>query len=185
MRVCQPGPVAFQRANVSGGRRIEIDVRAVPDFGRPRGFSNRLAAGAPNTSRRTSLAGFAFANVACVHSGFSTVFRDLTGLRFITSDLTPICFAETDHVNAPGTRRKHQRVQPPSDQSECLESSLSVVSTGVLDHKRTVPLKLFDQLERQAALGNIPFAFSRVKTDGHGLLYIRIHDISSATLNAA
>ena len=35
IRVCQPGPVAFQRANVSGGKRIEIDVRALPDFGRP------------------------------------------------------------------------------------------------------------------------------------------------------
>ena len=33
IRVCQPGPVAFQRANVSGGNRIEIDVRALPDFG--------------------------------------------------------------------------------------------------------------------------------------------------------
>src|SRR5277367_5879069 len=45
IRVCQPGPVAFQRANVSGGNRIEIDVRALPDFGRPRGF-NILAADA-------------------------------------------------------------------------------------------------------------------------------------------
>jgi len=32
IRVCQPGPVAFQRANVSGSNRIEIDVRALPDF---------------------------------------------------------------------------------------------------------------------------------------------------------
>jgi hypothetical protein len=41
--VCQPGPVALLRANVSGGNRREIDVRALPDFGRPRGF-NILAA---------------------------------------------------------------------------------------------------------------------------------------------
>lgn len=167
MRVCHPGPVAFQRASVSGGKRMEIDVRAVPDFGRPRGFSNRLAAGAPNTSGSTSLAGFAFANVAFVHCGFSTFFRDLTGLRFIASDLTPICLAETDHVNAPRTRRKHQRVQPTSDQSECLESSLSVVSTGVFDHKRTVPFKLFDQLKRKTALGDVPLVLSRIKADGH------------------
>jgi hypothetical protein len=125
-----------------------MDVRAVPDFGRPRGFSNLLAAGAPNTSGRTSLAGFDFANVAFVHTGFSTVFRDLTGLRFIASDLTPICFTETDDVNAPGTRREHQGMQPPSNQSERLESSLSVVSTGVLDNKRTFPFEFFDQLKR-------------------------------------
>ena len=35
IRVCQPRPVAFHRANVSGGKRIEIDVRALLDFGRP------------------------------------------------------------------------------------------------------------------------------------------------------
>jgi hypothetical protein len=141
MRVCHPGPVAFQRANVSGGKRMEIDVRARPDFGRPRGLSSRLAAGAPNTSGRTSPAGFAFLNVAFVHSGFSNVFRDSTGFRFITPDLTPACLAATAHVNAPGTRRGHQSVQPPIDQSERLESSLSVVSTGVVDYKRTAPLK--------------------------------------------
>ena len=33
IRVRQPGPVAFQRATVSGRNRIEIDVRALPDFG--------------------------------------------------------------------------------------------------------------------------------------------------------
>jgi hypothetical protein len=117
MRVCHPGPVAFQRANVSGGKRMEIDVRAAPDFGRPRGFSNRLAAGAPKTSGRTSRADLAFAKVALVHSGFSETFRVLAGLRFIISNLAPIRLAETDHVNSPCTGSKHQRVQPPRDQS--------------------------------------------------------------------
>jgi hypothetical protein len=144
IRVCHPGPVAFHLANVSGGRRIEIDVRAVPDFGRPRGFSSRLAAGALNNSGRTSLAGFAFANVALFHSGFSAIFRALTVLRFIESDLTSICLAETDHVNAPCTRSEHQCVRSARDHAQCLESPLSVVPTDVFDHKRTVPFKLLD-----------------------------------------
>src|SRR5580692_1426690 len=38
MRVCQPGPVALHRNNVSGGSRREMDLRALPVFGRPRGF---------------------------------------------------------------------------------------------------------------------------------------------------
>lgn len=42
MRVCQPGPVAFQRARVSGGKRKEISVRALPLFGRPRVKSRSL-----------------------------------------------------------------------------------------------------------------------------------------------
>lgn len=35
MRVCQPGPVAFQRAMTSGGRRKLIICRGLADFGRP------------------------------------------------------------------------------------------------------------------------------------------------------
>jgi hypothetical protein len=54
IRVCQPGPVAFQRANVSGGNRREIDVRALPDFGRPRGFNILAAVPAPKVSGSTS-----------------------------------------------------------------------------------------------------------------------------------
>jgi hypothetical protein len=134
----------FQRANVSGGRRIEIDVRAAPDFGRPRGLSNRLAAGAPKTSGRTALAGFTFANVACVHSGLSAIFRALAVLRFMKSDLSPICLTETDHMNAPGTRCKHYYVQSVRDQAQRLVPPLTVVSTVVFDDKRAVPFKLLD-----------------------------------------
>jgi hypothetical protein len=123
--------------------------------------------------------------MAFVHSGFSAVFRDLTGLRFIAFDLTPVCLTETDHVNAPSTRREHQSMQPPINQPKCLESSLPVVSTGVFDYKRTVPLKLFDQIKREAAFGNVPFVLSWVEADGQELLYIRIYDISSAMLIAA
>ena len=93
------------------------------------------------------------------------------------SGLTTICRAETDHVNAPCTRCKHQCVQSLHNQAQRLESSLAVVSTGVLDHKRAVPFKLLDQCERQAALGNIPLVLLRVETEGHGLLCIRISSV--------
>jgi hypothetical protein len=56
IRVCQPGPVAFHRANVSAGNRNEMDVRALPDFGRPRGLSMRVAAAAPKIVGSTSRA---------------------------------------------------------------------------------------------------------------------------------
>ncbi len=69
--VCHPGPVAFQRANVSGRRRREIAVLAVPVLGRPLGLSIRPASVGPNSSGSTSAAGLAFAKVAFVHSGFS------------------------------------------------------------------------------------------------------------------
>ena len=56
IRVCQPGPVAFQRANVSGGNRRKIDVRTLPDFGRPRGFNILAADAVPKISGNTSRA---------------------------------------------------------------------------------------------------------------------------------
>jgi len=63
--------VAFQRANVSGGNRREIDVRALPDFGRPRGFNILAAVPAPKISGNTSRALRARAKVSFVHAGFS------------------------------------------------------------------------------------------------------------------
>jgi hypothetical protein len=88
-------------------------------------------------------------------------------------------------MNAPCTRSEHQCVQSARDHAQCLESSLAVVPTDVFDHKRTVPFKLLDQLERQAALGYVPLVLSRVETDGHGLLYIRIYNKATATLDLA
>ena len=71
MRVCQPGPVAFQRASVSGGSRRLIAIFESEDFGRPRGLSIAAAVRAPKILGKTSLAGRAFAIIAAVHSGFS------------------------------------------------------------------------------------------------------------------
>jgi len=71
IRVCQPGPVAFQRANVSGGNRREINVRALPDFGLPRGFNILAAVPAAKIPGNTSRAMRARAKVSFVHAGFS------------------------------------------------------------------------------------------------------------------
>jgi hypothetical protein len=105
IRVCQPGPVAFQRANVSGGNRIEIDVRALPDFGRPRGFNILAADAAPKISGSTSRALRARAKVSFVHAGFSrSAFWGL-GLRFISFHLAFVGLVQTDHMRLVGARR--------------------------------------------------------------------------------
>jgi hypothetical protein len=64
MRVCHPGPVAFQRANVSGGSRRLIATFESEDFGRPRGLSMAAAVRVPNNLGNTSLAGRASAIIA-------------------------------------------------------------------------------------------------------------------------
>jgi hypothetical protein len=46
--------VAFLRVTVSDGNRREIDVRALPDFGRPRGFNISAAVAALKISSNTS-----------------------------------------------------------------------------------------------------------------------------------
>lgn len=109
MRVCQPAPVAFQRASVSGGSRIEIAVRAFPDFGRPRGFSIALAMLAPRISGNTSAAGRALEKVAFVHSGFSWIFRLVLGLRFIAFHLAWIGFSQADYVDFDRTEFRARR----------------------------------------------------------------------------
>jgi len=111
IRVCQPGPVAFQRANVSGGNRIEIDVRALPDFGRPRGFNILAADAAPKISGNTSRALRARAKVSFVHAGFSrSAFWGL-GLRFISFHLAFVGLAQTDHMRLVGARRETHHMQ--------------------------------------------------------------------------
>ena len=176
MRVCQPAPVAFQRASVSGGSRIEIAVRAFPDFGRPRGFSIALAMLAPRISGNTSAAGRALEKVALVHSGFSWIFGLVLGLRFIAFHLAWIGFSQADYVDFVGTGREHQRIQAPLDQAERLKAVLSVVLAEIFNYKCRVPLKLFHQIERNSALGNISFVLGRVEADWHDLVYRRIYD---------
>lgn len=97
MRVCHPGPVAFHRANVSGGSRRLIATFGAEDFGRPLGLSMAAAVRAPNILGNTSLAGRASAIIAAVHSGFlRTIFLDLDGF-FITTCLALVGLTQTDH----------------------------------------------------------------------------------------
>ena len=64
MRVCQPGPVAFQRASVAGDNLRLIATFDSGDFGRPRGLSIAAAVRAPKILGRTSFAGRALAIIA-------------------------------------------------------------------------------------------------------------------------
>jgi hypothetical protein len=117
IRVCQPGPVAFQRANVSGGNRREIDVRALPDFGRPRGFNILAAVPVPKISGNTSRALRARAKVSFVHVGFSrSPFWGL-GLRFISFHLAFVGLAQTDHMRLVGARRENHHMQSIADKT--------------------------------------------------------------------
>lgn len=131
IRVCQPGPVAFQRANVSGGNRSEINVRALPDFGLPRGFNILAAVPAAKISGNTSRALRARAKVSFVHSGFSrSAFWGL-GLRFISFDLAFVGLAQADHMHLVAPRREYHHMQPILDQTQRLKPAFTVVLSKI------------------------------------------------------
>jgi hypothetical protein len=158
IRVCQPGPVAFQRANVSGGNRSEIKVRALPDFGLPRGFNILAAVPAAKISGNTSRALRARAKVSFAHSGFSrSAFRGL-GLRFISFDLSFVGPAQTDHMHLVGTRCEYHHMQPILAQTQRLKPAFTVVLSKIFDYARADPLEPGRQFERDAAHQHVPLA---------------------------
>ena len=178
MRVCQPGPVAFHRASVSGGRRSEMALRALSLFGRPGRRSNLSAAAAPTRPGKTSLAGRARANCDLDHSGFSRLAWVASDFFFISFPLTTARPPQTDYVHRPGTRREHHCVQRPFDEPECLESSLAIVPAQILDDQGSGPVEKLDDLKGYAALAEISVALRGVEADvAHGL-YICIYVIS-------
>ena len=155
MRVCQPGPVAFQRANVLGGRRNEMETRALPVFGRPRGLSICFAAASPKSFGKTSRAGRARLNVSFLQAGFSrSVFSGL-GLRFIPFHLAFVGFAQADDVYLACARSEHQCVQPLSDESRRLKPWFAVGFATVLDDERAGPLEFCRLLERDTTFSDV------------------------------
>src|ERR1700722_20896414 len=112
MRVCHPGPVAFQRANVSGGSRRDIEVRAWPVFGLPRGLSSLAEVAALNNSGRTSRALRAREKLSFVQTGLSRSARSGLRLRFISLHLAVVCFPKANDMHFVLPRSKHQHVQP-------------------------------------------------------------------------
>ncbi len=159
MRVCQPGPVAFQRASVSGGKRRLIATFDSRDFGRPRGLSMAAAVRAPKILGKTSLAGRAFAIIAMVHSGFSRlVFLGLVCF-FIPIHLTFIGFTQTDNPRLAVTRCEYHAMQPILNKAKHTVTPLSVVFAPVFPDQGCRPIELLGKVQRKTALGNISAFF--------------------------
>lgn len=158
-----------------------MDVRALPDFGRPRGFSILAAVDLPKISGKTSRALRARPDVSFVHAGFSR--SALSGLRllFISSHLAQICFAKADDVRLAGARREHQHVQSTVNNAQRLKTPLAIFPSRILDDQRGVPFERRCALKGDAARCDIPLVLSGVEADCHELLYIRIYNNANAT----
>jgi hypothetical protein len=92
-------------------------VRALPDFGRPRGFNILAADAALKISGNTSRALRARAKVSFVHAGFSRSTFPGSGLRFISFHLTFVGLAQADYMRLVGARRENHHMQSISDKT--------------------------------------------------------------------
>jgi len=167
MRVCHPGPVAFHRASASGGRRRDINVRALPVFGRPRGLSILADVAAPNKSGRTSRALRARAKVSVVQTGLSRSARSGLRLRFISFHLAFVGLPKADDMHLALPRCEHQHMQSPFDQTQRLVPAFAIDFAQILDDQRAVPFKHCREIERNPAQRDISLALRHVERDVH------------------
>jgi hypothetical protein len=169
MRVCQPGPLAFQRASVSGGSRRLMATFASGDLGRPRGFNSRAAAALPMSPGSTLAAGRARRKSATVHSGFSSSINSGLGLRFfITSSLSVIGLARTDDVKCVSSQSEHQHVQPGIDTAQRMKALFTVIPARIFQNQGAVPVGIRRTRERQTTQDDIPRIPGGIETDVHG-----------------
>ena len=159
MRVCHPGPVAFQRANVSGESRRLIATFESEDFGRPRGFSMAAAVRVPNNLGNTSLAGRASAIIAAVHSGlFRRAFLLLDGF-FISTHLALVGLTQTDHSGLAIAWCEYNAMQPIFDEAKHAVTPFSVIFAPVFPDQGCRPIELLGKVQRKAAFCNIAALF--------------------------
>jgi hypothetical protein len=161
MRVCHPGPVAFQRANVSGGSRRLIATFESEDFGRPRGLSMAAAVRAPNNLGNTSLAGRASAIIAAVHSGFfrrAFLASDFDGF-LISTHLALVGFTQTDHSGLAIAWREYNAMQPIINEAKHAVTPFPVILAPVFPDQGRRPIELFGKVQREAALRKISAVF--------------------------
>ena len=141
MRVCQPGPVAFHRASVSGDNLRLIATFDSGDLGRPRGLSMVAAVRAPKILGKTSFAGRASAIISMVHSGLSRkAFLDL-GRFFISLHLSFIGFTQTDDPRFSLAGREHHAVQAIPDIAEHALAPFPIVFARVFPDQGCCPVE--------------------------------------------
>ena len=152
MRVCQPGPVAFQRASVSGDNLRLIATFESGDLGRPRGLSMLAAMRAPKIFGRTSRAGRAFAIMAAVHSGFVRLdFLEL-GCFFIPFHLSFVGLSQTDDPRLAIARRQNHAMQPILNEAKRAVARFSIVFALVFPDQGCCPVELLGKVQRKTTL---------------------------------
>src|SRR5450432_1035321 len=168
IRVCQPVPLAFQRARVSGSIRRLIATFALATTSRPRNFARKSAGKAESRWER--------AKSRSVQDGFSASVNSGLDRFFILFYLTFIGFAETDDADTSRRFTEHQHMQTITNVTKCLDALHWVFATIIRAEQCGLKVESQRQLERKAAFGNIALVLGRVVADFHQFpFYIRIY----------
>ena len=146
------GNVAGQRSTlraVSLERLGKMDVRALPDFGRPRGLSILAAVFLPNISGNTSRALRACAEVSLVQTGFSRSARSGLRLRFIPLYITIVSPAKTHPLRALAGRQS-------TAAAKILDALLQKEPCGARQSSQTLNVVQPGKIAIKCANGQVP-----------------------------
>ena len=163
MRVCQPGPLAFQRSRTSSGRRIVINLRGLVERGRPPFFTTARDK-AFEESSGSSL--YSCGRIACASTRPRSDFK----VRRETGLFTIIRLSHAEYVAHSTTRCVADYDEAPSELAVADDSRLAVVPSRIFDldggafeyHRRV--------LEVESAIGKSLGALRWIVGDTHQLL---------------
>lgn len=169
IRVCQPGPVALQRAMTSTGSRMVINFLGLADTGRPPFFTTaRESISAVSSGRSPYSAAF----VACASTRRRSDFKERRDALFFTA----IGFPHAEYVSVLAAGRVPNRHQALRQISVTDDSSLTVVLTEVFDLDGGAGKYQGSVLAVEATLGKCLGALGRVIGNPQGVTVTTLTD---------
>jgi hypothetical protein len=184
MRVCQPGPVARQRATTSGGKRKLMSWRGFSDFGRPPLLTTARASMA-SVSSGSSL--YSCGLILCA----STRGRSDPDVRRETGLFTIVCLSHAEDMALCATRGISHHNHSALQLAEADDAALTVFLADILELDRHPLEDKGSVLEVQATLIKGLLAFDRIEGDSYlnsvytlSTRHKRLHQGSPATPDA-
>jgi len=129
MRVCHPGPVAFQRSMTSTGRRIEMSFRGFAERGRPPLFTTARES-AFSVGSGSSL--YSRARMECA----STLARSDFKVRRETGFFTIVCLSHAEYVARCTPRGVADYNEAPGQHPVANDAAFAVVLPRIFDLNR-------------------------------------------------
>lgn len=156
MRVCQPAPLARQRAITSGGNRRLMETFGLSSGGRPTGLPPRL-----RTERES---------ISSVSSG--TSLSGLVEVRRVPADFARIALPHGDNVTSGSSYCICNHHHPTVEIPDAKNSTFTVIPAGIFNFQRQTGENITRPFEIESALNQRSFALGIVVGDSH-VIYCR------------